>query len=118
MQRSYIKQFQIYLCFRIPLCALINQHLRELAIKFKATKFLKSISTTCVPNYPDKNLPTIFVYFEGEMKAQLIGPASFRRADIFIEGKNMFCIKFCCKKILLALLIFSYKYHLHFSNLV
>ncbi|XP_054268963.1 viral IAP-associated factor homolog [Macrosteles quadrilineatus] len=69
----------------IPLCALINQHLSELATKFKATKFLKSISTTCVPNYPDRNLPTIFVYFEGDMKAQLIGPASFRRADISIE---------------------------------
>lgn len=62
----------------IPLCALINQHLNTLAFKFPATKFLKSISTTCIPNYPDKNLPTLFVYFEGEMKTQLIGPLSFR----------------------------------------
>ncbi|KAG7221636.1 hypothetical protein CRUP_013229, partial [Coryphaenoides rupestris] len=58
----------------IPLCALINQHLAELARKFPQTKFLKSISTTCIPNYPDRNLPTVFVYFEGEMKAQFIGP--------------------------------------------
>ncbi|XP_064185852.1 phosducin-like protein 3 [Anguilla rostrata] len=61
----------------IPLCTLINQHLTELARKFPQTKFLKSISTTCIPNYPDKNLPTVFVYFEGEMKAQFIGPLVF-----------------------------------------
>uniref|UniRef100_A0A3Q3F1K0 Phosducin-like protein 3 n=1 Tax=Labrus bergylta TaxID=56723 RepID=A0A3Q3F1K0_9LABR len=61
----------------IPLCTLINQHLSMLARKFPQTKFLKSISTTCIPNYPDRNLPTIFVYFEGEMKAQFIGPLVF-----------------------------------------
>ncbi|XP_033033483.1 phosducin-like protein 3 [Trachypithecus francoisi] len=58
----------------IPLCALINQHLSGLARKFPDVKFLKAISTTCIPNYPDRNLPTIFVYLEGDIKAQLIGP--------------------------------------------
>lgn len=48
-----------------------------LARKYPATKFIKSISTTCIPNYPDKNLPTIFAYFEGEMKAQIVGPNEF-----------------------------------------
>ncbi|CAH0389419.1 unnamed protein product [Bemisia tabaci] len=62
----------------LPLCALLNDYLSKLAIKFPATKFLKSISTVCIPNYPDKNLPTVFIYFEGEMKSQLVGPASFR----------------------------------------
>lgn len=61
----------------IPLCALLNQHLEELAIKFRSTKFLKSISTTCIPNYPDKNLPTIFIYYEGNMVKQFIGPEAF-----------------------------------------
>ncbi|KAM4709356.1 phosducin-like protein 3 [Discoglossus pictus] len=42
----------------IPLCTLINQHLAGLARKFKDVKFVKSISTTCIPNYPDKNPPT------------------------------------------------------------
>lgn len=62
----------------IPLCALINQYLAQLAVKFPAAKFLKSISTTCIPNYPDRNLPTIFVYHEGKMKGQLAGPMNFR----------------------------------------
>ena len=48
-----------------------------LAAKFPAIKFVKSISTTCIPNYPDKNLPTIFVYYENELKQQIIGPLSF-----------------------------------------
>ncbi|XP_076119058.1 phosducin-like protein 3 [Alosa pseudoharengus] len=61
----------------IPLCTLINQHLCALARKFPQTKFLKSISTTCIPNYPDRNLPTVFVYRNGEMKAQFIGPLVF-----------------------------------------
>jgi hypothetical protein len=58
----------------IPLCSLVNQYIIELARKFPATKFLKSVSTTCIPNYPDKNLPTIFVYYEDNLKGQIIGP--------------------------------------------
>lgn len=80
------------LFFRIPLCALINQHLNQLAAKFRTTKFLKSVSTTCIPNYPDRNLPTIFVYSEGDMKAQFIGPSSFRHTDISVEGKFNTCV--------------------------
>nr|XP_055071911.1 phosducin-like protein 3 [Misgurnus anguillicaudatus] len=68
----------------IPLCTLINQHLSLLARKFPQTKFLKSISTTCIPNYPDRNLPTLFVYYEGEMKGQFIGPLVF-------GGMNLKC---------------------------
>nr|XP_011754128.1 phosducin-like protein 3 [Macaca nemestrina] len=61
----------------IPLCALINQHLSGLARKFPDVKFIKALSTTCIPNYPDRNLPTIFVYLEGDIKAQFIGPLVF-----------------------------------------
>ncbi|MBZ3872961.1 Phosducin-like protein 3 [Sciurus carolinensis] len=61
----------------IPLCALINQHLSGLARKFPDVKFVKAISTTCIPNYPDRNLPTVFVYLEGDIKAQFIGPLVF-----------------------------------------
>lgn len=61
----------------IPLCALINQHLSGLARKFPDVKFIKAISKTCIPNYPDRNLPTIFVYLEGDIKAQFIGPLVF-----------------------------------------
>lgn len=61
----------------IPLCALINQRLSGLARKFPDVKFIKAVSTTCVPNYPDGNLPTIFVYVERDIKARFIGPLVF-----------------------------------------
>ena len=69
----------------IPLCALLNKFITTLAAKFPTTKFLRSISTTCIPNYPDKNLPTIFVYFEGAMKTQLAGPQNFRGMNMTEE---------------------------------
>ncbi|KAJ3663057.1 hypothetical protein Zmor_007366 [Zophobas morio] len=66
----------------IPLCALINEYMKQVAAKYPTVKFLKSISTTCIPNYPDKNLPTIFVYFEGQMKEQIVGPLEFRGPNL------------------------------------
>lgn len=62
----------------IPLCTLINQYLASLAKKFPTTKFLKSISTTCIPNWPDNNLPTLFIYHNGNMVKQIIGPLELR----------------------------------------
>lgn len=72
--------------FRIPLCALLNQHLNELARKFRHTKFLKSIAQTCIPNFPESNLPSMFVYFEGDLKKQIVGPIEFRGPNITLEG--------------------------------
>uniref|UniRef100_A0A8C0NYL9 Phosducin-like protein 3 n=1 Tax=Canis lupus familiaris TaxID=9615 RepID=A0A8C0NYL9_CANLF len=69
----------------IPLCALINQHFSRLARKFPDVKFIKAISTTCIPNYPDRNLPTIFVYLEGDIKAQFIGPLVFGGMNLTID---------------------------------
>jgi len=62
----------------VPLCALIHHHMQQLAIRFPQTKFLRSIATTCIPNFPEKNLPTIFVYHEGQMKKRFIGALELR----------------------------------------
>ena len=69
----------------VPLCALINEYMNRLAPKFPCTKFLRAISTTCIPNYPDKNLPTIFVYYEGQMKGQMVGPIEFRGMNLTMD---------------------------------
>jgi len=66
----------------IPLCQLINEYMSRIARRFKETKFLRAISTTCIPNYPDKNVPTMFVYYEGAMKAQKVGPHEFRGMNL------------------------------------
>ncbi|KAL0819352.1 hypothetical protein ABMA28_007477 [Loxostege sticticalis] len=59
-------------------CALINQHMRQLAAKFPYTKFVKAVAQTCIPNYPERNLPSVFVYYEGDMKKQFIGSLDLR----------------------------------------
>jgi len=69
----------------MPLCSLIGDHLRTLALKYPQTKFVKSISTVCIPNYPDKNLPTIFIYFNGELKHSIIGPFAFGGMNCHFE---------------------------------
>jgi len=61
----------------IPLCTLLNQHLTLLARKFPEVKFLKSISTTCIPDFPDRNLPTFFVYKEDKMVHNWVGTHNF-----------------------------------------
>ena len=78
----------------VPLCALVNEYMNRLAPRFPTTKFIRAISTTCIPNYPDKNLPTIFVYHEGAMKSQIIGPEQMRGMNLtekefeFMLGKS------------------------------
>ncbi|EPZ31212.1 hypothetical protein O9G_006073 [Rozella allomycis CSF55] len=45
--------------------------------RFKATKFVKIESTSCIPNYPDRNVPTILLYREGDLRHQIIGMSEF-----------------------------------------
>lgn len=69
----------------IPLCSLINKFMHELAGRYPQTKFLKSIASTCIPNFPEKNLPSIFIYYEGELKKQIIGSDELRGEKITVE---------------------------------
>ncbi|XVF60086.1 hypothetical protein PTKIN_Ptkin08bG0015300 [Pterospermum kingtungense] len=64
---------------KFPECGLLLQCLEELAVKYAATKFVKIISTDCIPNYPDRNLPTVLVYNNGAVKANYVGLHSFGR---------------------------------------
>lgn len=86
--------------FSIPLCTLINLHLTNLARKFPTTKFLKSISTTCISNWPDSNLPTIFIYHNGNMVKQIIGPLELRGMKLTERGNTFgFRVSFASYKI-------------------
>ncbi|XP_070505066.1 viral IAP-associated factor homolog [Chironomus tepperi] len=62
----------------VPFCAVLNQYINELAMKYPSVKFIRSIAQTCIPNFPDKNVPTIFVYYNGQMKKQFLGPLELR----------------------------------------
>ncbi|XP_059944979.1 phosducin-like protein 3 [Mesoplodon densirostris] len=69
----------------IPLCCLINQHFSGFARRFPDVKFIKAVSTTCIPSYPDGNLPTTFVYLEGDIKAEFIGPLVFGGMNLTMD---------------------------------
>ncbi|GER47977.1 phosducin-like protein [Striga asiatica] len=65
--------------YSYPECRLLLQCLEDLSKRYHATKFVKIISTECIPNYPDRNLPTILVYYNGAVKATHVGIQSFGR---------------------------------------
>lgn len=77
----------------VPFCALLNRHFDELAPKFPAVKFLRSIAQTCIPNFPERNLPAIFIYHSGQMKKQFLGALELRGPSLtrdeleFLLGK-------------------------------
>jgi hypothetical protein len=48
-----------------------------LATRYPATKFVKIISTDCIPNYPDRNVPTILVYNNSAVKGTYVGLQKF-----------------------------------------
>uniref|UniRef100_A0A0D6QUG6 Phosducin domain-containing protein n=1 Tax=Araucaria cunninghamii TaxID=56994 RepID=A0A0D6QUG6_ARACU len=56
-----------------PECEILGQCLDEMAAKYSSTKFVKIISTDCIPNYPDRNLPTVLVYNSSNVKATYVG---------------------------------------------
>lgn len=59
------------------ICDLVEEIIRELAMKFEQVKFVFIPSTSAIENWPDKNLPTLFCYRYGKMQHQLIGIDAF-----------------------------------------
>jgi hypothetical protein len=55
----------------VEVCELMNRALFEASEKYKHIKFLKIVSTKCIENYPDSNVPTLVVYLNGNMLATL-----------------------------------------------
>lgn len=53
-------------------CEVMDEAMRQLAPKFKYLKFLRIKSTHAIENWPEKNLPALFIYEDGAMKTQLI----------------------------------------------
>ena len=56
---------------------MLGECLTELAKKYPQTKFVKIISTECIPSYPDKNVPTVLIYKDTKCLQHLIGLGPF-----------------------------------------
>ncbi len=53
-------------------CRLLEECLQVISRQFRYLKILKIRATSAVENWPERNLPTLFLYYEGELKEQLI----------------------------------------------
>ena len=69
------------------LCNLLNQHFANLALRFNTTKFVKSIVDLCIPNFPEHNLPAIFIYHNGSVVKQLLSESQIGNLNMKCEGK-------------------------------
>jgi hypothetical protein len=63
-------------------CNLMDECLRTLAPKFRYVKFLRIKFDQAIENWPERNLPTLFIYSEGSLQGQLITASQ-------IGGKKM-----------------------------
>jgi hypothetical protein len=53
-------------------CEVLDEAMRQLAPRFKYLKFLRIKSTHAIENWPERNLPALFIYEDGVMKTQII----------------------------------------------
>jgi hypothetical protein len=58
-------------------CRVLNQCLESLAKRYLHTKFVKIVSTDCIPGYPDGNLPTVLVYNKTKCLKTVVGLRAF-----------------------------------------
>jgi hypothetical protein len=68
-------------------CGVMENVMIQLAKKFMKVKFLKIRSTSAIENWPESNLPTIFVYHDGELQDQLLTLKSLGGASMAAEGR-------------------------------
>ena len=51
--------------------------LEKLARKFRRLKIVQIGSTECIPDYPDRNLPTLLLYRDDDLLGQLVGTVPY-----------------------------------------
>ena len=58
-------------------CKVLDQIFLELATRHPYTKFVKIKGNAAIPNFPDRNCPTVLIYQKGKMIKQWIGLVPF-----------------------------------------
>ncbi|KAJ3188076.1 hypothetical protein HDU82_004101, partial [Entophlyctis luteolus] len=66
----------------LPACKLVLAHMDLLARTHRAVKFLKIVGDQCIPNYPDRNCPTLIIYKDGDILANLVGIQALGGANV------------------------------------
>eukprot|EP00670_Eutreptiella_braarudii_P007333 CAMPEP_0174287258 /NCGR_PEP_ID=MMETSP0809-20121228/15087_1 /TAXON_ID=73025 ORGANISM="Eutreptiella gymnastica-like, Strain CCMP1594" /NCGR_SAMPLE_ID=MMETSP0809 /ASSEMBLY_ACC=CAM_ASM_000658 /LENGTH=232 /DNA_ID=CAMNT_0015383723 /DNA_START=18 /DNA_END=713 /DNA_ORIENTATION=+ len=75
-------------------CLRLKRSFEEIAAKHMGTKFLEIISTECIPNFPERQLPCVIIYKDGSLVKQLTGLNSwggekFTTDDVLYELHKM-----------------------------
>jgi len=65
-----------------PASVALQEQLVVLARRHPRTKFVSIVGDKCIPNYPDKNLPTLLMYRKGEMTNQVVAWGASQRRSI------------------------------------
>ena len=58
-------------------CLVLDKILQEVANRHKYVKFVRIKGCLAIPNYPDRNCPTLVIYNDGENKGQIVGLSQF-----------------------------------------
>jgi hypothetical protein len=72
-------------------CAVMDEAMKLLAPKFKYLKFLRIKSTHAIENWPERNLPALFIYEGGNMKTQIVTLKPLNGKSTKAEG-NMYTV--------------------------
>ncbi|KXS12452.1 thioredoxin-like protein [Gonapodya prolifera JEL478] len=56
----------------VPESKLVSSLLVTIARRYRAVKFVKIVAAQAVPNFPDRNVPTLLIYQSGDLLTQLV----------------------------------------------
>ncbi|ORY22584.1 thioredoxin-like protein [Naematelia encephala] len=78
----------------VPLAQHLRPLLSQLAAAHPATKFMAIRSDLCIPNYPDRNVPTLLVYRNGDMVGNIVAGAGLNGMKTTVQDLESLLIRF------------------------
>ncbi|RHY17689.1 hypothetical protein DYB25_010649 [Aphanomyces astaci] len=74
-------------------CKLMDQILRVIAGRHRDVKFVSIQSQVCVENWPLRNLPTLFIYKDGNLATQMLTLSKLKGLNTRVEGNCSFFLR-------------------------
>ena len=71
---------------RVPLSQHLRPLLQKIAMAHTSTKFLSIPAGMCIPNYPDKNVPTLLIYRNGDMLGNVVAGMGLNGMKTTVKG--------------------------------
>nr|CCA22606.1 phosducinlike protein putative [Albugo laibachii Nc14] len=66
-------------------CKLADQLVRELSKRHRDVKFVSIQSQACIENWPKRNLPTLFMYYDGYLRDQILSLHKLKGMNTKVE---------------------------------